>query len=485
MFLMKRLRSLYLLSIPVLLLGAVFLLFGLLSLFVFEDQVHIAFFELAAGALIAGSLGLLGIPRSIGSIGYRESLLFVTLTWTAAGLLGGLPFMLINGLSFTDATFEAISGITTTGATVMTGLDAMPKSLLLYRQFLQWMGGLGVIILVVAIMPMLNIGGMRLYKAETPGPVKGEKLAPRISHTARYLWYVYLVLTVACAFCYWLAGMDVYDAIAHTFATVATGGFSTKDASLGYYDSIAIESVANVFMLLGAINFGLHFLVFHGRRPWLYWRDEETRWFIWIIASASIGIGLLLWLAGSFDNAGTSLRHSTFQVISFITSTGFVSAGYPEWPAASALLLIILAYIGGCAGSTAGGNKVVRNVITIKAILQEIKYLIHPRGVFTLKFNRRPVTRDVMDSVKGYMFLAAALTIVLTLILMMTGLDFLSALSAVSACINVNGPAFGVLGSNFAPVSDFGTWVLSATMILGRLEFFTVLALFHPAFWQR
>lgn len=482
---MKRLRSLYLLSIPILLLGAVFLLYGLLSLFVFEDQVHIAFFELAAGALIAGSLGLLGIPRSIGSIGYRESLLFVTLTWTAAGLLGGLPFMLINGLSFTDATFEAISGITTTGATVMTGLDAMPKSLLLYRQFLQWMGGLGVIILVVAIMPMLNIGGMRLYKAETPGPVKGEKLAPRISHTARYLWYVYLVLTVACAFCYWLAGMDVYDAIAHTFATVATGGFSTKDASIGYYDSIAIESVANVFMLLGAINFGLHFLVFHGRRPWLYWRDEETRWFIWIIASASIGIGLLLWLAGSFDNAGTSLRHSTFQVISFITSTGFVSAGYPEWPAASALLLIILAYIGGCAGSTAGGNKVVRNVITIKAILQEIKYLIHPRGVFTLKFNRRPVTRDVMDSVKGYMFLAAALTIVLTLILMMTGLDFLSALSAVSACINVNGPAFGVLGSNFAPVSDFGTWVLSATMILGRLEFFTVLALFHPAFWQR
>jgi len=482
---MKRLRSLYLLSIPILLLGAVFLLYGLLSLFVFEDQVHIAFFELAAGALIAGSLGLLGIPRSIGSIGYRESLLFVTLTWTAAGLLGGLPFMLINGLSFTDATFEAISGITTTGATVMTGLDAMPKSLLLYRQFLQWVGGLGVIILVVAIMPMLNIGGMRLYKAETPGPVKGEKLAPRISHTARYLWYVYLVLTVACAFCYWLAGMDVYDAIAHTFATVATGGFSTKDASLGHYDSIAIESVANVFMLLGAINFGLHFLVFHGRRPWLYWRDEETRWFIWIIASASIGIGLLLWLAGSFDNAGTSLRHSTFQVISFITSTGFVSAGYPEWPAASALLLIILAYIGGCAGSTAGGNKVVRNVITIKAILQEIKYLIHPRGVFTLKFNRRPVTRDVMDSVKGYMFLAAALTIVLTLILMMTGLDFLSALSAVSACINVNGPAFGVLGSNFAPVSDFGTWVLSATMILGRLEFFTVLALFHPAFWQR
>lgn len=482
---MKRLRSLYLLSIPILLLGAVFLLYGLLSLFVFEDQVHIAFFELAAGALIAGSLGLLGIPRSIGNIGYRESLLFVTLTWSAAGLLGGLPFMLINDLSFTDATFEAISGLTTTGATVMTGLDAMPKTLLLYRQFLQWMGGLGVIILVVAIMPMLNIGGMRLYKAETPGPVKGEKLAPRISHTARYLWYVYLVLTVGCAFSYWLAGMDAYDAIAHSFATVATGGFSTKDASIGYYDSIAIESVANIFMLLGAINFGLHFLVFNGRRPWLYWRDEETRWFIMIVATAAIAIGLGLWLAGSFDDAGTSLRHGVFQVISFITSTGFASTGFAEWPAASLLLLIILAYIGGCAGSTAGGNKVVRNVITIKAILQEIKYLIHPRGVFTLKFNRRPIARDVMDSVKGYMFLAAALTIILTLILMMTGLDFLSALSAVSACINVNGPAFGVLGSNFAPVSDIGTWILSITMILGRLEFFTVLALFHPAFWQR
>lgn len=481
---MNRLRSLYLLSIPVLVLGGVFLLFGLLSAFLFHDSVHLAFFQLAAAALVAGTLGLFGIG-SVGNIGYRESLLFVTLSWTVMGLLGGLPFMLINGLSFTDATFEAVSGITTTGATVMVGLDVMPRSLLLYRQFLQWMGGLGVIILVVAIMPMLNIGGMRLYKAETPGPVKGEKLAPRISHTARYLWYVYLVLTLACAASYWLAGMELYDAVAHALATVATGGFSIKDASLGHYDSLAIECVAVVFMLLGAINFGLHFLVVSGRSPRLYWRDEETRWFLSFILGAVVLIAAALWLAGTYTSLGTSLRHVIFQVIAFITSTGFASTGYGDWPFAVMLILIILAYIGGCAGSTAGGNKVVRNALTIKAIRHELRYLIHPRGVFTLKFNGRPVSRDVMDSVKGYMFIAATLTIVLTLALMMTGLDFLAALSAVSACINVNGVAFGELGGTFSPVSDAGTWLLSFTMILGRLEFFTVLALFHPEFWRR
>jgi trk system potassium uptake protein TrkH len=296
---------------------------------------------------------------------------------------------------------------------------------------------------------------------------------------------VYLALTLACALCYWLAGMNLFDAIAHSFATVSTGGFSTRDASISHFNSVAIEWVANIFMLLGALNFGLHFIVFSGRNPRQYWRDEETRWFLLIVAGASLLIGVGLWLAGIYDNLATSLRYVIFQVISFITSTGFFSADYAAWPGAVTLMLIILAYIGGCAGSTAGGNKVVRNALTIKAILQEIKYLIHPRGVFSLKFNRRPVTRDVMDSVKGYMFIAAALTILLTLLLMITGLDFLSALSAVSACMNVNGPAFGALSSNFIPVSDAGTWLLSFTMILGRLEFFTLLALLHPAFWRR
>jgi len=482
---MSRLRSLFLLSIPILLLGSVFLLFGLMSVFVFEDQVHATFFQLGAGALLAGIGGLMAMPRNVENIGYRESLLFVTLTWTVLGMIGGLPFMLLNNLSFTDAAFESISGITTTGATVMVGLDAMPKTLLMYRQFLQWMGGLGVIILVVAIMPMLNIGGMRLYKAETPGPAKGEKLAPRISHTARYLWYVYLVLTIGCAFFYWLAGVSPFDAIAHSLTTVSTGGFSTHDASISYFDSIAIEWVANIFMMLGALNFGLHFFVYSARNPGLYWRDEETRWFLQIILFSCVVMAVGMWWINWYQGIDTSFRYIIFQVISFITSTGFASTGFSEWPASIVLGLIILAYIGGCAGSTAGGNKVVRNALTIKAIFQEIKYLIHPRGVFSLKFNRRPLTRDVMDSVKGYMFYAAALTIGLTLMLMMTGLDFLSALSAVSACMNVNGPAFGELSSNFIPVSDTGTWILSITMILGRLEFFTVLALLHPAFWRR
>lgn len=482
---MTRLRSLYLLSIPVLLLGVLLLLFGLLSAFVLHDNVHWPFFQVAGVTLVAGTLGLFGIPANIRNIGPQESLLFVTLTWVLTGLLGGLPFMLINRVSFTDATFEAIAGITTTGATILTGLDAMPRTLLLYRQFLQWVGGLGVIILVVAIMPMLNIGGMRLYKAEFPGPLKGDKLAPRISHTARYMWYVYLLLTLACAFCFWLAGMDVFDAIAHSLSTVATGGFSTHDASIGHFNSPAIEAVACIFMLLGAINFGLHFVVLSGRSPMKYLRDEETRWFLAIIVGTSLLLALGLWWANTIPDPQTSLRQAFFHVISFVTSTGYSAGNYAVWPGASAVMLIMLAYVGGCAGSTTGGNKVVRNALTIKAILQEIKYLIHPRGVFSLKFNRRPVSRDVMDSVKGYMFIAAAFTIILTLLLMTTGLDFLSALSAVTACINVNGPAFGILSSNYIPISDAGTWLLSFTMILGRLEFFTLLALLHPAFWRR
>ncbi len=481
---MTRFRSLFLLSIPVLAMGLVFLLFGALSLLLFHDNVHVIYFELATALLIAGSAGLFGITRKVENIGYRESMLFVSVTWLVLGMLGGLPFIFLNHLSFTDATFEAISGLTTTGATVITGLDGLPKTLLMYRQFLHWMGGLGVIIFVVAIMPMLNIGGMRLYKAETPGPVKGEKLAPRISHTAQYLWYVYVAITLAGVVAFWLAGMDWYEAFAHSFAAVSTGGFSTHDASISYFNSVAIEMVAVVFMLLGAMNFGLHFMVYRNRSLKLYWRDEETRWFIFFVLAGTVLIAAILWWHGQYDG-WTSARHGLFQVVSFITSTGFVSAGYVEWPGVTFLLLIILQYIGGCAGSTSGGNKVVRNAITFKAIFLEMKYLIHPRGVFSLKFNGRRVERDVMDSVKAYMFCAAALTIVLSLLLMGTGLDFLTALSGVSACMNVNGPAYGALGSNFIPLTDTATWILTATMLLGRLEFFTVLVLLTPAFWRR
>lgn len=475
-----------LLSIPFLWMGFVQLLFGFLSHLVFDDNVHLAFYASGFGMALAALILFVANHQSkLHRISYRDALSFATLTWVVCGFLGAFPIMVVAGVSYTDAVFESLSALTTTGATILTGLDDMPPAFLLYRQFLQWMGGLGVVIFVVAVLPMLNVGGMKLLKAETPGPVKDEKLSPRVASAAHYLWFVYLLITLLCACAYALSGMSIYDAIAHSFTTVSTGGFSTHDASMGYFDSHLILAVSNVFMLLGAINFSLHFRAMRGRTLKLYWKDEETRVFLVIVVVLALMLTLYLYKNAIYESSLTALSNSLFHVISFITSTGYGAADLSAWPLATSAFLVVTAYLGGCAGSTAGGNKIIRNIITFKIIRREFRQLVHPRGVFPVLLQRHPVDPSIRNAVMGFMALSAVSSLVFTLLMMATGLDFWSAFTAVAACINVLGPGFGAVGSNFQPVTDTGTWILAGAMVLGRLEYFTALALFFPAFWSR
>ncbi len=481
----SRTITVYLMAFPIGLMGAIQLCFGLLSVIVFSDGVSITFFVPAISMLMAASLCLvLSKEHDISKIRYKDALSFAVFTWIVCGALASIPIILITEVSLTDGIFESISALTTTGATILTGLDLMPQSFLLYRQFLQWLGGLGVVIFVVSILPMLNVGGMKLLKAETPGPIKDNKLSPRVAKTAHYLWFVYLLLTVLCAIGYYIGGMSAYDAIAHSLTTVSTGGFSTHDMSMGYFHNPVLLVISDVFMLLGAISFALHFRVMQTKKLVAYWHDEETRVFLYTAFTLSISICALLLFHHQYEHPLSALNQATFHLISFITSTGYGATSFTEWPVVVLLLLIFAGFLGGCAGSTAGGNKIIRNILSIKIIILEIKRLLHPHAVFTVKYQGATVGIEVLRATTAFMLIAAISTMILTLCLMITGLDFWSALTATAACLNVLGPAFGKLGSNFQPVSDTGTWILSFAMILGRLEYFTVLALFLPRFWR-
>lgn len=482
---MKIRSVLYLLLFPIALMGAVHLGFATLSAVVFNDHVEAAFYYPAL-AILLGVLAMLVLLRGFDAskLGYREALLYAVLTWIAMGLAGAVPIASITHVSLVDAVFESVSGLTTTGATILSGLDALPPSFLLYRQFLQWLGGLGIVIFVVAVLPMLNVGGMRLLRAEVSGPMKDDKLSPRVAGATRALWGVYLMLTALCALCYYLAGMDIYDAVAHSFTTISTGGFSTHDASMGYFDSSAILWVSNLFMLLGAISFALHYRIWRARHWTLYWQDEETRAFLVVVAVMGLIITGILYFHEKSGDIVQSLNLSVFHLISFITSTGYGAGNYVEWPLVLVFLLVVAGYLGGCAGSTAGGNKFVRNIIMLKMVRREFLRMLHPKGIFTVKYQSRSIEASVISASMAFITLSTFTTIVITLLLMTTGLDLLSALTATAACINVSGPAFGELGSNFQPVSDAGTWILSGAMILGRLEYFTVLALLLPSYWK-
>jgi trk system potassium uptake protein TrkH len=455
---------------------------------IYNDGALLPFFYAFAVTLITGIVCWLPVKSFHRELRLRDGFLIVVMFWTVLGLFGSLPLMLSEQPQMTtmDAIFESISGLTTTGATVLTGIDHLPKAIQFYRQQLQWLGGMGIIVLAVAIMPMLGIGGMQLYRAETPGPVKDSKLTPRITETAKALWVIYLNLTIACALAYWLAGMNLFDAIAHSFSTVAIGGFSTHDASMGYFiDQPQIEIVAIFFMFLSGINFTLHFTAWRHRSIAGYFMDAEFKAYASILLIIGIVSTAYLFYQGVFDSAKQTLITGLFQTVSIGTTTGFTTHQYHLWPGFLPVLLLFSSFVGACAGSTGGGMKVIRLVMLLKQGRREIMRLIHPNAVIPIKLGNKPVSGRILDSVWGFFAAYVALFTLMLLALLYDGLDQVTAFSAVAACMNNLGPGLGDVGANYANISDFAKGVLSFAMLLGRLEIFSLLVLLTPAFWRR
>jgi len=414
----------------------------------------------------------------------RDGFVVVSMFWVVLGLLGALPFLFGGHLSFVDAVFESVSGFTTTGATVVTDIESLPRSIQYYRHQLQWLGGMGLVVLAVAILPMLGIGGMHIYRAETPGPMKDDKMMPRLIRTARALWMIYIGLTIACALSYWLAGMTPFDAVAHSFSTVSTGGFSTHDASLGYFASETIELVAAVFMLLGAVNFSVHFMVLRKKSPAPYFQDIEVRTFLIFVTVTTLLIAMVLYWAGYYPSLLASLINADFEVISVITSTGFGVADFTQWPTFVPVLLIFISFIGGCGGSTAGGMKVMRVLLLIKQAIMEVDHLIHPRSVRLVKIGTRILHDDTTQAIWGFFGVYVIVFVLLMLSMMATGMDQITAFSAVATSINNLGPGLGDVAYNFATVASSAKLISALAMLLGRLEIFSLLVLLTPAFWR-
>ena len=453
----------------------------------YQEDAARAFFYSYLLLLSVGFFLYLPVRKEKKDLRLRDGFVVVVLFWLVLGVAGAVPFYLYEHLdiSITDALFESVSGLTTTGATVLVGLDSMPHSILFYRQELQWLGGMGIIVLAVAVMPMLGIGGMQLYKAEAPGPVKDAKLTPRIAETAKALWYIYLGLTVACAIAYWVAGMSLFDAVAHSFSTVAIGGFSTHDASMGYFDNQAVEVVAIIFMFLGAVNFALHFSVVRSKSLMPYLRDSEFLLYASLLVIISTLSVYALYSQSVDHDFSSAFREALFQTVSIATTSGFVTSDYASWPVFIPVLLLFSSFIGGCAGSTGGGMKVIRVLLLIKQGQREMLRLIHPNAQVTVKVGKLPVNNSIIDAVWGFFAAYVALFTLIMLILMFNGLDQITAFSAVAATINNLGPGLGEVSANYANLTDFNKLLLCFSMLLGRLEIFTLLVLLMPAFWRK
>lgn len=454
---------------------------------IYRDGAAMPFLYAFGVILSAGLLIWLPVMRSRRELRLRDGFLVVVLFWVVLGLSGALPFWLSPQpkLSLTKSVFESISGLTTTGATVIQGIDGLPHAILWYRQQLQWLGGMGIVVLAVAVLPMLGVGGMQLYRAEMPGPMKETKLTPRITETAKALWYIYLGLTIACALAYWYAGMDGFDAIGHAFSTVAIGGFSTHDASIGYFDSALIEMIAVVFMLLAGMNFALHFVAVRKLDLRFYVKDSEFRLYVFVLLAATAIVTVALYYTDTYMHWDGAFIGGLFQVVSIGTTTGFTTAEFYHWPPFLGIFLLFLAFIGACAGSTGGGIKVIRLLLLIKQGLREIGRLIHPNAQLPVRVGGKVVNHRVVDAVWGFFSLYVAAFTVMYLALAATGLDLLTAFSAVAACINNLGPGLATVGPHYAGMHDAGLWILSVAMLLGRLEIFTLLVLLSPAFWAR
>lgn len=453
----------------------------------FYADGNAASFAIAFSVILgAGILLWAPVRRRRRELRIRDGFLVVVAFWVVLGLSGAVPFLLLDepSMSIADAVFEAVSGLTTTGATVITGIDALPRSLLFYRQMLQWLGGMGIIVLAVAILPVLGIGGLQLYRAETPGPMKDQKLTPRITETAKALWYIYLGLTILCALAYRAAGMDWFDALAHSFSTVAIGGFSTHDASLGYFDSPAVEGVAMVFMALAGVNFALHFVAWRARSPAAYFKDAELRAYCWFLGAMIVCTSAYLYATSTFDGALDALRFGAFQAVAFATTTGYTTSGYTAWPGMLPVLLVLSSFVGACAGSTGGGLKVIRVLLLVKQGLREIRQLIHPNARVSIKIGETALPDRVVGAVWGFFAGYVVAFVFFLLALMASGLDQVTAFSAVAACLNNLGPGLGAVGANYAEIGPAAKLLLSFAMLLGRLEVFTLLVVLTPGFWR-
>ncbi len=454
---------------------------------IYSDNTLLPF--LTAFALIL-SIGLiLWFPvRNIRKeLRLRDGFIVVVLFWAGLGLTGSVPLLLAEtpDLSITNAIFESISALTTTGATIIVGIDFLPESIQFYRQELQWLGGMGIIVLAVAILPMLGIGGMQLYRAETPGPVKDTKLTPRITETAKALWYIYLTLTISCAVAYWMAGMSVFDAICHSFSTVSIGGFSTHDASMGYFQSPVIEAIAVLFMLIAGINFSLHFIAWKNLSFGHYFQDDEVKAYFTLLFFICLIIASYHVVVGDYPSVMKALEDTIFQTVSIATTTGFTTTEYQNWPGFMPLLLLFSSFIGACAGSTGGGIKVIRILLLFKQGIREIKRLIHPNALFIIKVGHKPLEERIIEAVWGFFATYIAVFGFLLLALMATQLDQVTAFSALAACMNNLGPGLGEVSLHYANINDPAKWILCFAMLLGRLEIFTLLVILTPTFWRQ
>ncbi|MGQ7260975.1 TrkH family potassium uptake protein [Vreelandella sp. V005] len=452
----------------------------------FRDGVWSAYISGIAISVATGLLLYLPNRRSQKELRIRDGFIIAAMFWTVLALFGSLPLMLFGegSLSITDAVFESFSGLTTTGATVITGIDFLPESILYYRQQLQWLGGMGIVVLAVAILPTLGVGGMALYRTEIPGPLKDSKLTPRITETAKALWYIYATLTVACMVAYMLAGMSWFDALSHSFSTIANGGFSTYDASIGYFDSATIELICVAFMLISAFSFSLHFIAWREKSLMHYFHDPEARFLMLFLLALIVVTVLSLWLTDTYDTL-RGLRHGVFQVVSVATTAGFSVADFSMWPGALPFLLFVAAFVGGCSGSTGGGMKVIRIILILKQGMREIMRLIHPNAVIAVKVGKVSVPDSIAQAVWGFFSVYVLLFFFMLVGVMATGVDQVTAWTTVGSALNNLGPALGEASAHYGEMPILAKWILVLAMLLGRLEIFTVLVLFTPAFWRR
>ena len=473
-------------------LGFLLMLFSLVMLAPFlasvaldsSEGINSAFLSAFAVTAIAGFILWLPVCRYYADMRTRDGFLVVVLFWLVLSYFGSLPFYLADelALSWIDSVFESTSGLTTTGATIFHGLDTMPSTLLLYRHLLQWLGGLGIIILAIAIVPMLGVGGMQLYRAETPGPIKSNKMTPRITETAKVLWYIYTSLTALCMIAYYAAGMSWFDALCHALSTLSIGGFSTHDANIGHFDSGAIEMVAIVFMLLAGVNFSLHFMAFRRLSAGVYFADSECRAYLAILAiAATLTVAYLYWQGVAESEA---VRLGLFQAVSIGTTTGFTTANYAEWPSFLPVFLLSASFIGGCAGSTGGGIKVIRFWLLVKQGLRELKQLIHPNASLSVQLGKNYIDNNVLNAVWGFFSAYVAVFVIMIMLMLASGNDELTAFSSVAATLNNLGPGLGDVSINYAALGDYDKAVLCISMLLGRLEIFTLLVVLTPAFWR-